>query len=341
MSANKIQSVVALTDWNEHSISEQQPHKLTDDVCISIVTPCYNESEVIDIFLLELVEILKKTNHSYEIVLVDDGSTDSTYEKLVTAKELYPEIEVIKLSRNFGKEAALTAGLDQAKGEVIIPIDSDLQDPVELIPQFIQSWKAGNDVVVAKRVCRDTDSFVKRTTAKWFYGIHNKISQTKIPDNVGDYRLITRKVLTSIQRLPENQRFMKGIFSWVGYKTDVIEYKRENRQAGETSFNGWSLWNLAIDGITSFSTVPLRIWLYIGMTISSISFIYGLFIITRTLFIGVDLPGYASLLTVVLFLGGVQLMGVGVLGEYIGRIYSETKRRPVYIIDDQREEHGS
>lgn len=302
---------------------------------ISLVCPCYNEEEVIDLFLKEVSIILDEIGESYEIVFVNDGSRDETFQKLLDAKNQYQNIRIINLSRNFGKESALTAGLDQARGEVIIPIDVDLQDPPELIKDFINHWKEGSDVVLAKRVDRSTDSLAKRWSAKLFYRFNNKISKIPIPENVGDYRLITRKVLNALQQLPESERFMKGLFAWVGFKTSVVEYKREERKAGNTSFNGWKLWNLAIEGITSFSTFPLKVWLYMGFMISLLSFIYGAVIIFKTLIFGVDMPGYASTMTTILFLGGIQLIGIGVLGEYIGRIYMESKRRPTYIIEDE------
>jgi len=300
---------------------------------ISIVCPCYNEEEVIEIFLEHVEPILKKVNKSYEIIFINDGSTDKTLEVLLNAKNKHENIRIINLSRNFGKEAALSAGLDHVNGELAIPIDVDLQDPPELIISFIQKWEEGYDVVLAKRIDRSTDSISKKLSAKYFYKIHNKISDISIPDNVGDYRLMNRKVVEALKNLPENQRFMKGLFAWVGYKTTIVEYKREARVAGHSSFSGWKLWNFALDGIASFSTAPLRIWLYIGMLISLIAFLYGSVIIVKTLVFGIDLPGYASLLTTILFLGGIQLISIGILGEYIGRIYKEAKRRPIYIID--------
>jgi len=290
---------------------------------------------MVDLFMKEVNTVLNEINESYEIICVNDASTDNTLEELFQAKEKYPNLHIINLSRNFGKEAALTAGLDYAQGEVIIPIDADLQDPPELIKEFILQWRKGFDVVLAKRIDRSSDSIAKKMTAQLFYKFYNKISHTKMPYNVGDYRLITNKVLHAIQQLPENQRFMKGIFAWVGFKTTVVEYKRDTRTAGKTSFHGWSLWNFALDGITSFSTIPLRVWLYIGIIIALLSFSYGSFIILRTLIMGIDLPGYASLLTTILFIGGVQLIGIGVLGEYIGRIYIEAKRRPPYIVEGE------
>lgn len=302
-------------------------------IAISIVCPLYNEEDMVKVFMEEIFIVLESINRSFEIVCVNDGSSDNTLEKLLKEQEKRENIKIINLSRNFGKEAALTAGLDFAKGAAIIPIDADLQDPPALIKKFIAYWDKGYDVVLAKRTDRSTDSLGKRITAQLFYKIHNKISPTKIPDNVGDFRLITRKVLSAIQDLPENQRFMKGIFAWVGFKTAVVEYKRDKRKAGKTSFNGWKLWNFALEGFTSFSTVPLRVWLYLGSFISLSAFFYGSFIILKTLILGIDVPGYASLLTTILFLGGVQMIGIGVIGEYIGRMYMESKRRPPYIID--------
>lgn len=305
------------------------------NIIISIVCPFFNEEDMVDLFMKEISTVLNEINKPSEIICINDGSTDNTMEKLLQAKEKYPTMHIVNLSRNFGKEAALTAGLDFAQGEVIIPIDADLQDPPELIKEFILQWKKGFDIVLAKRVDRSSDSVAKKMTAELFYKFYNKISRTKLPNNVGDYRLITKKVLNAIQQLPENQRFMKGIFAWVGFKTTVVEYKRDNRKAGKTSFHGWSLWNFALEGITSFSTVPLRLWLYVGIIMSILSFFYGSFIVLRTLIMGIDLPGYASLLTTILFIGGVQLIGIGVLGEYIGRIYIEAKRRPPYIVEGE------
>lgn len=302
---------------------------------ISLVCPCFNEEEVIEIFMDEINVVLNEIGRTFEILFVNDGSQDDTLSVLLAVQKKNTNVRIINLSRNFGKEAALTAGLDKAQGCVIIPIDVDLQDPPELIKDFIKYWQQGNDVVLAKRIDRSTDSLLKRLSAKYFYTFHNKISEVTIPENVGDYRLITRKVLLALQQLPESQRFMKGIFAWVGFKTAVVEYSRETRRAGTTSFNGWKLWNLALEGITSFGTLPLRIWFYFGVAATLISFIYGSIIIVKTFFLGIDAPGYASLMTSILFLGGVQLIGIGVVGEYIGRIYMESKRRPTYIIEGE------
>lgn len=302
---------------------------------ISLICPCYNEQEVIGYFLSSVTPILESFEKPYEIIFINDGSRDKTLDVLLASKVNYPHIRIINLSRNFGKEAAMTAGLDVCQGEVIIPIDVDLQDPPELIKDFIREYENGYDVVVAKRIDRTSDSFAKKLSATYFYKLHNKIAQVSIPDNVGDYRLMSRKVVTELQKLPENQRFMKGLFAWVGFKTAVVEYVRQPRKAGMSSFNGWKLWNFALDGITSFSTVPLRIWLYMGVIIAFLAFIYGSIIIVKTLIYGIDSPGYASLITIILFIGGIQLMGIGILGEYIGRIYMESKRRPAYIIENE------
>jgi len=312
-----------------------QNKELLPSPFISIVCPCYNEEEVIEHFLKRITKILSTTQKSYEIIFIDDGSKDNTLNVLIASKQNYEHIRIIKLSRNFGKEVALTAGIDASRGETVVPIDVDLQDPPELILEFIKKYEEGYDVVLGKRSDRTTDTFAKKFSAEAFYKMHNQISDISIPNNVGDYRLMSRRVVEEIKKLPESQRFMKGIFAWIGFKTATVEYKRESRVAGETSFNGWKLWNFALDGITSFSTVPLRVWLYLGVIIAALSFIYGSIIILKTLLFGIDSPGYASMITVVLFLGGVQLMGIGILGEYIGRIYMETKNRPIYIIEEE------
>jgi len=300
---------------------------------ISIVCPVYNEAQMIHRFMGALYPVLTGLNRPFEIICVNDGSTDDTFDRLMQEKQQRDHITVINLSRNFGKEAALTAGLAHAAGRAVIPMDADLQDPPELIANMVDYWDKGYDVVLAKRTDRSSDRLSKRITAKWFYKIHNLLSSIFLPADVGDFRLMSRKVVDAVNQLPENQRFMKGIFAWVGFKTATVGYTRENRQAGKTRFNFWKLWNLAIDGVTSFSSAPLRIWLYLGVFTSLLSFLYGCFIIIKTLMFGIDLPGYASIVTIILFLGGIQLIGIGVIGEYIGRMYLETKRRPPYIIE--------
>ena len=283
--------------------------------------------------------ILNNLGLNCELVFINDGSKDNTLELLKAQKEIYSnksnlDIKIVNLSRNFGKEAAMSAGFSVASGEAIVPMDADLQHPASLIPKFVELWRQGYDVVLAKRNDRQEDSFAKRFSSSLFYKLNNKISDVKLPDNVGDFRLFTRKVLNAINSLPENQRFMKGIFAWVGFNSITIEYKRPQRIAGSSKFNGWKLWNFALQGITGFGTLPLRIWTYIGFIVSFFAFIYASFLILRTLIMGIDLPGYASLVVIILFLGGLQLMGVGILGEYVGRIYMESKRRPPFIIDE-------
>ena len=309
---------------------------------LSIIVPCYNESEVVEKFFSAMVGnngILNNLGLNCELVFINDGSKDNTLELLKAQKEIYSnksnlDIKIVNLSRNFGKEAAMSAGFSVASGEAIVPMDADLQDPPELIAKFVELWRQGYDVVLAKRNDRQEDSFAKRFSSSLFYKLNNKISDVKLPDNVGDFRLFTRKVLNAINSLPENQRFMKGIFAWVGFNSITIEYKRPQRIAGSSKFNGWKLWNFALQGITGFGTLPLRIWTYIGFIVSFLAFIYASFLILRTLIMGIDLPGYASLVVIILFLGGLQLIGIGILGEYVGRIYMESKRRPPFIIDE-------
>lgn len=303
---------------------------------ISIVCPCYNEADVIEIFVNRLIEVLGPEASDYELVCINDGSTDATLAKLLSLKKAPITLRIIDLSRRFGKEAAIAAGLDHASGEAVIVIDADLQDPPELIPKLVATWQEGNKVVVARRIDRSADTFMKRQFARAFYRLHNLISETDIPVDVGDFRLLDRDVVDVLCQLPERQRFMKGLFSWVGFEPAIIDYVREKRASGRTKFNWWRLWNLGLEGITSFSTAPLRIWTYLGLVISASAFIYGGYVVVRTMAFGVDVPGYASLLTIILFLGGVQLMSLGVIGEYVGRIYMETKGRPIYVV---RREH--
>ena len=305
---------------------------------ISIVCPFYNEALGVGAFFSRLIPVLDRLEEAYEVICVNDGSRDGTLAALLAMRALHPSVRVIDLSRNFGKEAALTAGLDAARGDAVIPIDVDLQDNPALITKLVEEWKRGFEVVLAKRADRRTDSFAKRLTAFLFYRLHNSISSEPVlPENVGDFRLMDRKVVEAIKQLPERRRFMKGIFAWVGFRSTTVEYVRDSRSAGKSRFTGWKLWNLALEGITSFSTAPLRIWTYLGLAVASLAFVYAAFIIIRTVVHGIDVPGYASLLAVTLFLGGIQLIGLGVLGEYLGRVYSEAKQRPIYIVRESYE----
>lgn len=298
---------------------------------ISLVVPVFNEEATIPIFYKTVREFEGLKEHDVEIVFINDGSSDST-ESIINALAVSDKLVVsLSFTRNFGKEPALFAGLDNATGEAVIPIDVDLQDPIDVIPQLITKWQHGADMVLAKRIDRSSDGRLKRKSAEWFYKLHNKISNPKIEENVGDFRLMSREIVENIKLLPERNLFMKGILSWVGGNIDVVEYARAERVAGDSKFNGWKLWNLALEGITSFSTFPLRIWTYIGIFVAGFSFLYGSWMIADKLFFGNNVPGYPSIIASILFLGGVQLIGIGVLGEYIGRIYIETKKRPKYI----------
>src|SRR5450759_4115100 len=300
---------------------------------ISIITPFYNESEGIIIFYEALSAIFRQASElDFEVVCIDDGSRDDTLKQLIAISENDSRFHVIELSRNFGKEAALTAGIDAATGDAVIPIDADLQDPPELILEMIKEWIKGVEVVLARRVDRSSDSFLKRKTAEMFYQFHNRLSTIQIPENVGDFRLMDRIVIDALKQIPEQQRFMKGLFAWVGFKTVTLDYVRNPRIAGTTKFSGWKLWNFALEGIPSFSAAPLKFWSHIGGLGAVATFIYAIFIISRTLIHGIDIPGYASLLVAVLFFGSLQLISIGVLGEYIARIYMETKNRPLYLI---------
>ena len=298
---------------------------------ISLVIPFYNEgATVLDFFkkIFPIVNTIKQ--YTFEFVCVDDGSDDDTFANLLKIKDA--RLKIIQLSRNFHKEAALTAGIDYATGDAIIPIDADLQDPPELIEAMLQKWEEGFEVVLAKRRKRLSDSWLKRSSANCFYKLHNWLADFKIPNNVGDFRLMERVVVEALKKLPERQRFMKGLFAWVGFKSTIVVYDRPIRVSGTTKWNKWKLWNFALDGITSFSTLPLRIWSYLGFLLALFAFIYGSWIMLRTIISGIDLPGYASLFVAILFIGGVQLIGIGVLGEYLGRIYQETKQRPIYVV---------
>lgn len=297
---------------------------------ISLVVPVFNEEDTIPIFYQSIRREL--TQYEVQIVFINDGSTDNS-EAIINALAFADQnVMALSFTRNFGKEPALIAGLEHATGEVVIPMDVDLQDPISVIPLMMEKWRAGADMVLAKRIDRQVDSHLKRKTAQWFYRIHNKISSPRIEENVGDFRLMSRKIVEDIKRMPERNLFMKGVLSWVGGNVDIVEYVRAERVAGASKFNGWKLWNLAIEGITSFSTFPLRIWAYIGLTVAAMSFLYGSWLAIITIFFGNPVHGYTSLIVSILFLGGIQLIGIGVLGEYIGRIYIETKQRPRYIL---------
>ena len=301
---------------------------------LSAVIPFLNEEECIPALIGELENSLSKLDIPFELVLVDDGSRDQS---VAVAKEELgrrPKITatILSLSRNFGKEAALTAGLKAAQGDVIVPLDADLQDPPALIKEMLRHWREGYDVVYAVRRQRAGESKTKRFTAYGFYRLMGKLSKTGMPADTGDFRLMDRSVVDALLQLPERSRFMKGLFAWVGFRQIAVYYDRDPRKLGQTNWNYWKLWNFALDGVTSFSRMPLQVWSYAGLAIALLALGYGSWMVLRTLLFGIDLPGYASLMTAVLFLGGIQLIGLGVLGEYIGRIFEEVKKRPLYLV---------
>ncbi|MDO9342105.1 glycosyltransferase family 2 protein [Pseudomonas pergaminensis] len=301
---------------------------------VSLIVPVFNEEQAIRSFYRAVREEPALQAHSIEIVFINDGSTDRTGELARMIALADSDVMLINFSRNFGKEPALFAGLEYAMGDAVVPLDVDLQDPVSVIPSLIHEWRKGADVVLAKRRDRSSDGFLKRQSASLFYRLLNRIAYTHIEENVGDFRLMDRKVVDVIKALPEQQLFMKGVLSWAGFKVAIVEYDRAPRTAGQSKFNAWKLWNLALDGITSFSTLPLRLWSYIGGCISLAALGYaGVLMVDKVLF-GNAVPGYPSLMTAILFLGGVQLIGIGILGEYVGRIYMEAKHRPRYVVKE-------
>jgi glycosyltransferase involved in cell wall biosynthesis len=295
----------------------------------------YNEGENVGLFYEKITKVLEKHDYNYEIICVNDGSKDDTMERLRFFANLDKRIKVINLSRNFGKEIAMSAGLKYSKADIVIPIDADLQDPPEVIPLLIEKWKEGYDVVYATRLKRDGETWLKKATAHTFYRIIGKMTRFDIPADTGDFRLMTKQVVEALNQLPEQHRFMKGLFSWVGFKQTSVTYYREPRYAGKSSFNYWKLWNFAIEGITSFSFAPLQFATYLGLLIAVLSLIYATYLVVITVTVGNSVPGYPSLMVAILFFGGVQLITLGVIGEYIGRIYNESKRRPLFLVKEE------
>ena len=303
---------------------------------LSVVVPVKNEEDGILPFVTRVGAILDGVAEGggWEILFVDDGSTDATLAAIVACNLTDARVRGLSLSRNFGKEAALSAGLDHARGSAVIPMDVDMQDPPEVVPEMVAKWREGHEMVFGVRRCRDSDGWAKRITAGLYYRAHNIVSSDKIPENAGDFRLMDRKVVDVIRAMPERNRFMKGLFAWAGFRQAAVEYDRAERETGTTKYNYWKLWTLALDGITSASTVPLRIWSYIGAVVALFVLGYAGLIAAQTIIFGNRVPGYASIMTSVLFLGGIQLISLGVLGEYVGRILTETKQRPLYVVRD-------
>ncbi len=301
---------------------------------LTVIVPAYNEEEVIGEFHARLSSVLETIPMDAEILYVNDGSHDGTMELLNELHRSDDRVAVIDLSRNFGKEVAMSAGLQHAQGDAVVIIDADLQDPPELISKFIAEWEKGYDVVYAKRAQRRGETLVKKGTAHLFYRVMQKLSDFPIPEDTGDYRLMSRRAVDALCKLSERHRFMKGLFAWIGYKQKAVLYDRDERYAGETKWNYFKLWNFAIEGITSFTIAPLKFASYFGGAIAFLAFCYGSYMIIRTLLYGSAVPGYPSMIVVVLFLGGLQLAAIGLLGEYVGRIFTETKQRPLYFIQE-------
>ncbi|HLY80656.1 MAG TPA: glycosyltransferase family 2 protein [Caulobacteraceae bacterium] len=299
---------------------------------LSVVVPMHDEAEVLDAFFERIADATKDLGVAVEIICVDDGSRDATLTGLVDRARIDPAVKVIALARNFGKEAALTAGIDAASGDMVVPIDADLQDPPELIAEFIARWEDGYDVVYGSRADRSSDTRMKRTSAQAFYRVFNRVSDLDIPESAGDFRLMDRQVVEALKQLPERNRFMKGLFAWVGFRQIGVPYARPERAAGTSSMGYVRLWRFALDGITSFSTAPLRVWSVIGFVSALIAVAFAIGLIVRVLIVGREVPGYASLMTVVLFGFAIQMMAFGVLGEYVGRLYQEVKGRPIYVV---------
>jgi len=302
---------------------------------LSIIVPMYNESDGMELFFSRIIPILNGINPDWEIIAINDGSKDDTLALLKQKHAGDPRIRYISLSRNFGKEAALTAGLFEAKGQAVIPIDADLQDPPELIPQLVVEWNKGFKVVLATRRSRDGDGWIKRHAALGFYKLLSRVTSIDIPENTGDFRLMDAKVVEVIRLLPERTRFMKGLFAWVGFTTTRVYFDRAPRAVGEAKQSAFKLWGLAKDGIFAFTTIPLRLVTYLGLVFSIFAFSYAGLLLTRYILYGRDVPGYTSLMLSMLGVGGIQLFCLGILGEYIGRIYHESKNRPLYVIEDK------
>jgi glycosyltransferase involved in cell wall biosynthesis len=305
---------------------------------LSLIVPVKDEEEAIAPLIARVAPLLNRLlpedgpEPTWELLFIDDGSTDRTLAAIALAHADEKRVRAISLSRNFGKEAALSAGLDHARGRAVVPLDVDMQDPPEVIEDMLARWRDGHEVVYGVRRNRKTDSLPKRLTADLYYRAHNWLASDKIPEHAGDFRLLDRKVVDTIRRMPERNRFMKGMFAWGGFRQTAVEYDRASRQVGTTKFDYWKLWTLALDGITSTSTAPLRIWSYIGVVIALVSLVYAVFVVFNTVLFGADVAGYPSMMVAILFLGGVQLISLGVLGEYIGRILIEAKQRPIYVV---------
>jgi len=302
---------------------------------VTVVVPAFNEEAVVAAFHARLAATLDRLPQDFEILFVDDGSSDGTAARIRELRAADPRVALLGLSRNFGKEIAVTAGIDHAEGDAVILIDADLQDPPELIPELIAKWQEGFDVVYAQRLSRRGETWLKRLSAHLFYRFMERVGdRVTIPRDTGDYRLLNRRSLDALNRLREQHRFMKGLFAWIGYRQAAVPYHRDPRHASVSKWSYRRLWALSIEGITSFTIAPLKLATYLGLLVGLLSFLYAIWIIYKTLAFGESVAGYPSLMTAVLFLGGVQLVAIGIIGEYLGRVFNETKRRPLYLIQD-------
>lgn len=301
---------------------------------LTVVVPAYNESEGLRAFHARLTAVFDALDLECSVLYVDDGSGDDTYAIMRDLGASDARVATLRLSRNFGKELALTAGLDHAETDAVVVIDADLQDPPELIPSFVEHWREGFDVVYGTRASRAGETRFKKFTASTFYRVIGRLSDTPVPRDTGDFRLLSRRALDALKQVRERQRFMKGLFTWVGFRQKAVIYARDERFAGATKWNYWKLWNFAIDGITSFSGAPLKVATYAGISVALLAFLFGMWIIGKALLLGDPVKGYPSIMVAVLFLGGVQLMALGVIGEYLGRLYVEAKQRPLYLVDE-------
>lgn len=312
---------------------------------LSLVIPMHNEEGNLHSFFDRASKVLSSLSLPWEMIFINDGSRDGTLKEAIELQKKHNEVKIVDLSRNFGKELALTAGIDHAGGDAVIEIDADLEHPPETIVDMVNKWREGYQIVFAARISRDKESLLKRISATFYYKIFGWLSRIKNHNKLGDFCLLDREVVDQLRTFPEHNRFMKGLVAWTGFRQGFVTYELGSRAAGESKWSYWRLWNFALEGITSFSTIPLRLWTYVGILIAFLSFLYTAIIVTKTIIYGIDVPGYASLLSIVLFLGGVQLISLGVLGEYIGRIYTEVKNRPLYLVQNtygfDKESHAS
>jgi glycosyltransferase involved in cell wall biosynthesis len=299
---------------------------------ISIVVPVYNEEAGLTAFWARLAPVLDSLGRRAEVIFVDDGSSDGTLAQLLSVRHLDPRVRIVSLSRNFGKEIALSAGLDHADGDAVIPIDADLQHPPEVITDLVARWRDGSDIVIALRRDRATDSLLRRAASSLFHRAFARMTTVPVVRDAGDFRLMSRPVVDALRRLPERTRFMKGLYAWVGFRQTTVSYDIEPRLEGRSKWSLWRLWRLALDGMTSFSSWPLKVWSVVGLAFALAALAYGGYLVARTIVHGIDVPGYASLMVMILFLGGLQLLSLGIIGEYLGRVYDEVKGRPLYIV---------